>query len=155
MSDDAHRGGDLMDMAATGTKIPNDAGVMNTIPSKPNPHQMAENPSTQPGLGTMGGGDIAGAADNADDMPRSTKDSMGATGSVVTGTGDTLPAQVESKNLHFGANDPLAKGHDRYDKHARQKESDLERYAGEGAAVEAAPGEEKDTQDQIRDRKGL
>lgn len=55
---------------------------------------------------------------------------------------DQLPAEVESKRLHYGANDPLSKGHDRYDKHTRQKESDLERYAGEGAGVDLGPGEE-------------
>lgn len=79
---------------------------------------------------------------------------MGATGEVVTGTGDQLPAQVESKRLHFGANDPLSKGHDRYDKHTKQKESDLERYGGEGAGVDRAPGEENDDEDAVRDRKG-
>lgn len=43
----------------------------------------------------------------------------------------------------------------RYDKHSRQKESDLERYASEGAEAAAAPGEEEESQDTIRDRKGL
>lgn len=66
-----------------------------------------------------------------------------------------MPAQVESKRLHFGANDALAKGHDRVDKHARQNESDFERYQGEGAGVAAAPGEEEYGQDEVRDRKGL
>ena len=79
---------------------------------------------------------------------------MGATGEVITGTGDQLPAQVESKRLHFGANDPLSKGHDRYDKHTKQKESDLDRYADEGAGVDRAPGEENDDEDTVRDRKG-
>jgi hypothetical protein len=37
----------------------------------------------------------------------------------------------------------LSKGHDRYDKHSRQKESDLERYATEGPGVDLQPGEEK------------
>ena len=79
---------------------------------------------------------------------------MGATGEVITGTGDQLPAQAESKRLHFGANDPVSKGHDRDDKHRKQKESDLERYAGEGAGVDRAPGEEDDDEDAVRDRKG-
>ena len=82
-----------------------------------------------------------------------TKD-MGTTGEVITGTGDQLPAAAESKRMHFGANNPLAKGHDRYDKHARQKESDLERYAGEGAGVDVPPGEEGLSADEIRDSKG-
>lgn len=51
--------------------------------------------------------------------------------------------------------DPLAKGHDRYDKHARQKESDLERYQGEGAGADPAPGDEGLSQDEIRDKKGI
>ncbi|MCJ1481274.1 hypothetical protein MMC06_001431 [Schaereria dolodes] len=54
-----------------------------------------------------------------------TKD-IGSTGGVLTGTGDQLPAQTESKRLHMSANNPLSKGHDRYDKHTVQKESDLE-----------------------------
>jgi hypothetical protein len=80
---------------------------------------------------------------------------MGATGEVITGTGDQLPAQVESKRMHFGANEPLAKGHDRYHKHHKQNESDLERFAGEGAEVDEAPGEEREDQDTIRSKKGL
>lgn len=58
-------------------------------------------------------------------------------------TGDQLPAAVESKRLHFGANDPLSKGHDRYDKHSRQKESDIERYVSEGSGVDLQPSEDK------------
>jgi len=143
---DPRQGGDLSDMAATGTTMPNDAGRHNLIPSVPRPDQAAGS--------DLGAADTAGAADNASDMPRQFKD-MGATGEIITGTGDQLPAQVESKNLHFGANDPLSKGHDRYDKHSRQKESDLERYAGEGAEVDKAPGEEEDSQDSVRERKGL
>lgn len=45
----------------------------------------------------------------------------------------------------------MSKGHDRYDKHTKQKESDLERYAGEGAAVDKAPGEEELGQDEVRE----
>lgn len=80
------------------------------------------------------------------------KDSA-ATNEVITGTGDQLPAEVESKNLHFGANNPLAKGHDRYDKHTVDRESDIRRYAGEGVDADPAPGEEELPQDQIRDRR--
>jgi len=54
-----------------------------------------------------------------------------------------LPAAVESKRLHYGANEPLSKGHDRYDKHSRQKESDIERYASEGPGVDLQPSEDK------------
>lgn len=151
-SNDPHQGGDLFDMAADGTSIPNDAGNMNTIPSKPRPGE---------GEGTVNANrsPLADAASNAADIPRGVRD-MGATGEVETGTGyaflklslmtmlisvclrDQLPAQVESKRLHYGANDPLSKGHDRYDKHSRQKESDLERYANEGSGVDLQPSED-------------
>jgi len=134
-STDSKQGGDLFEMAKDGTSIPNDAGKMNTIPSVPRPGegegQVNANQSS-----------LAGAASNATDISRGVRD-MGATGEVETGTGDQLPAQAESKRLHYGANDPLSKGHDRYDKHSRQKESDLERYANEGPNVDLAPGEER------------
>ncbi|CAD0097546.1 unnamed protein product [Aureobasidium mustum] len=125
MPSDPHQGGDLSSMAATGTTMPNDAGNYNILPSVPNPEQADQ--STTGGLGSAS---LATAATNATDMPKASKD-IGATGEVVTGTGDQLPAQVESKNLHFGANNPLDKGHDRRDKHTVQKESDHERYAAE------------------------
>ena len=154
-SKDPHQGGDLFDMAAEGTSIPNDAGVMNIIPSKPRPGEAegSVNASQNP---------LAAAASNPADIPRGVRD-MGATGEVETGTGyvvleaglctieadllldfrDALPAQIESKRLHYSANNPLAKGHDRYDKHTRQKESDFERYAGEGPGVDLQPSEDK------------
>lgn len=145
-------GGDLSDMAVEGTTVPSDASKLNTIPSVPRPEQMAENPAYHKGF--INAADEAGAADNATDMPRQFKD-IGATSEVITGTGDQMPAQIESKNLHFGANDPLAKGHDRYYKHAKQKESDLERYQGEGAAADVPPGEAELNQDEVRDAKGI
>jgi len=48
---------------------------------------------------------------------------------TVTSTGDTMPSEVGSKNLHFLGNPDLSKGHARYDKHVRQKGSDQERGA--------------------------
>ncbi|MCJ1372328.1 hypothetical protein MMC20_003552 [Loxospora ochrophaea] len=149
-SSDPKQGGDLFDMAKDGTSIPNDAGQQNLIPSVPRPDQITD-PADDPN--NLGAANLAGAADNATDISRRTKD-MGTTGEVITGTGDQLPAAAESKRMHFGANNPLAKGHDRYDKHARQKESDLERYAGEGAGVDVPPGEEGLSADEIRDSKG-
>ncbi|KAG0650505.1 hypothetical protein D0Z07_3343 [Hyphodiscus hymeniophilus] len=133
-STDPHQGGDLFDMAAEGTSIPNDAGKMNIIPSKPRPGEAE---------GNVNGNQkpLADAASNPADIPRSVRD-MGATSEVETRTRDQLPAQVESKRLHFGANDPLSKGHDRYEKHSRQKESDLERYATEGSGVDLQPPED-------------
>ena len=55
----------------------------------------------------------------------------------MTGTGDTLPSEVGSKRLQNMTNPDLSKGHGRYDKHVRQKGSDMEHEASEG------PGEEE------------
>ncbi|KZF22245.1 hypothetical protein L228DRAFT_247893 [Xylona heveae TC161] len=94
MSSDAHTGGDLSDLAVKGTKIPNDAGIQNTIPSKPRPGQ-ADVTNTSGGLGAE---NLAGAAENPKDMPAGPVDT-GATGEVITGQGDQLPPGVEKK--HF------------------------------------------------------
>lgn len=56
---------------------------------------------------------------------------------------DQLPAQVEHTWLHYAAKNPLSNGHDRHDKHSRQKESDLERCAGEGPGVDLQPSEDR------------
>ena len=56
----------------------------------------------------------------------------------------------------MGANDPFSKGHDRMDKHRKHKESEFERYAGEGGEVDRAPGEEEEEevgQEEVRDRR--
>lgn len=121
-SNDAHKGGDLYDMAKDGTKIPNDAGKLNLIPSVPRPDQMDE--TNNAGLGDP---NLQTAADNPIDIARGNKD-MGATGEVVSGTGDQMPAGIESKRLHYGANQPAAKGHQRDAKHGKE-ESDIERFA--------------------------
>ncbi|KAI9840139.1 MAG: hypothetical protein M1837_001900 [Sclerophora amabilis] len=147
INSDPKAGGSITDMATSGTSIPNDAGVQRTIPSKPNPHQEA---ASQDPLTT--GTDLASAADNPADISRGTKD-IGPTGEVMTGTGDTLPPSTESKNLHVGASDPLSKGHDRYEKHSRQKESDLDRYAAAGTDVDVAPGEEGLDQESLKQRR--
>ena len=118
---------------------------MNLIPSVPRPDQISDD---------EGAADLAGAATNATDLPRGTRDT-GATGEVVTGTGDVLGANVESKRLHYGANNPSAKGHDRADKHSKQKESDLERYAGEGAELDGVPGDESIGGTKGREERGL
>ncbi|KAI9740085.1 MAG: hypothetical protein M1818_004836 [Claussenomyces sp. TS43310] len=132
---DAHQGGDLSDMAVKGTTMPNDAGKMNTIPSVPRPGEGEDE-----ALGNRA--PLAAAASNPVDIPRGYKD-IGSTGEVETGTGDQLPAEVEFKRLHHGANNPLAKGHDRYDKHTKQTESDLDRYATDGSNVDLQPNEDK------------
>lgn len=125
---DPHQGGSLADMAPEGTTIPNDAGKMNTIPSVPRPDQRGEHylydnegiaePST------------AMAADNATDLPRSTRD-RGQTGEVMTGTGDSLPASTESKRTFMGSNIPGGTGDTRDIKHHNQNRSKFDRYAKE------------------------
>ena len=92
MSTDPHQGGNLSDMAVTGTSIPNDAGAYETLPSVPDPEQASTNNRTATNL--------AGAADNATDMPKSSKD-IGATGEVITATGDQLPAQSGEQEFAF------------------------------------------------------
>lgn len=66
-SDDPHVGGSLSDMAVTGTKIPNDAGVQNIIPSVARPDQIS---STSGRDDDAGARDLAEAADNPSDIPR-------------------------------------------------------------------------------------
>ncbi|CEL06016.1 hypothetical protein BJX68DRAFT_271684 [Aspergillus pseudodeflectus] len=123
-----HQGGSLYDMAEKGTKIPNDAGLMNTIPSVPRPDQLAENPDYDyRGLGEPS---TAFAADNPTDMPRSTRD-LGFTGEVMTGTGNTFPAEGENAGNEIGANDPGAKGQLRTLKHETKNRSAFDRFAGE------------------------
>lgn len=78
-------------MAKDGTKIPNDAGKMRIIPSVPRPDQMDE--TNNQGLGDP---NLQTAADNAIDIARTSND-KGASGEVITGTGDQLPANIESK----------------------------------------------------------
>lgn len=85
MSQDPHQGGDLSDMAATGTTMPNDAGKMNIIPSVPRPGEGFDSATgitdTNSGEGTL-----AGAAHGGTDIPRVYTD-VSATGEVETGTG--------------------------------------------------------------------
>ncbi|EEA21827.1 hypothetical protein TMatcc_008751 [Talaromyces marneffei ATCC 18224] len=136
---DSHRGGTLSEMAPTGTTIPNDAGLQNTIPSKARPDQQGE--SHRFSYDGLAQANVASAADNATDMPRSARD-VGQTGEVMTGTGDSLPAEIETKNLHFQANDPGAKGHDRTLKHAVKNRGAFDKLVGEdpeGAHAVAEP----------------
>ena len=64
---DPKQGGDLFDMAKDGTTMPNDAGKHNLIPSVPRPDQITDSNSES---NNLGGIDVAGAADNATDIPR-------------------------------------------------------------------------------------
>jgi hypothetical protein len=97
---------------------------------------------------------LAHAADNAFDIPRSVND-RGQTGEVMTGTGDVLPSSVEKKNLDDANFDPRAKGHDQYAKHARQDNPMNSLKHGAGSHdVEAAPGEEEEGQDALLNKRG-
>ena len=73
----------------------------------------------------------------------------------MTGTGDSLPSQVDSKRLHNVpggvVHDPNAKGSTRYEKHIKGP-SDVEAGASEGPLVDRAPGEEDLTDEQAMDR---
>ena len=61
------QGGDLSDMAATGTSVPDDSAKPRIIPSVARPDQVTESASDPNDLGAS---DLASAADNASDMPR-------------------------------------------------------------------------------------
>ena len=61
------QGGSITDMAVDGTKVPDDAGAQYTIPSVPRPDQITD-PSHDPS--NLGATDLAGAADNAQDVSR-------------------------------------------------------------------------------------
>lgn len=73
----------------------------------------------------------------------------------MSGTGDTLPAQVDSKRLHDVpggvTHDPNAKGSTRYTHHIAQ-ESHLDKGASSGPQVDEAPGDENLTQEQAMDK---
>lgn len=60
--------------------------------------------------------------------------------SIITATGDAVPAEAASKRLHELGNPALSKGHARYDKHVRQKGSDYERGAAGGGEEEVRDG---------------
>lgn len=67
-SQDPHpQGGDLSDMAAEGTTVPQDAAQPRTIPSVARPGQITD-PTNDPN--NLGAADLAGAADNAQDISR-------------------------------------------------------------------------------------
>jgi len=150
---DPHEGGDLSSMAATGTTIPNDAGKHDLLPSVPHPTEQAENPAFHQNL--LASADQQGAVANTTDVSRTFQDD-GATGEVVSGTGDQLPAGVERKRL--GAEEsggPAAKGHSRDGKALGNRGERFDELASEGPEADAAPGEEELEQDEVREGKGL
>ena len=61
------QGGSITEMAVQGTKVPDDAGTQNTIPSVPRPDQITSSSEDSNDLGAT---DLAGAADNAQDISR-------------------------------------------------------------------------------------
>ncbi|KAJ5646451.1 hypothetical protein N7490_002823 [Penicillium lividum] len=102
----SHEGGSLTDMAPNGTSIPNTAGKQNIIASIPRPDQRIESYVCYGGLPQP---TSAMAADNTTEMPRSISD-RGETGEVMTGTGDSMPAGVESKLPYIGKDIPRRSG---------------------------------------------
>jgi len=143
------QGGDINDMATSGTTVPEDSAAPRIIKSVPNPgleRQIQDGDYND-------SGDLAGAATNATDIPRSVGDSA-ATGEVDTLTGNSVGGAVESKRLHTSAgNSDLAKGSLRMEKHARNEGSELDKLQGDGPNVEAAPGEEELSQEELRNRR--
>ena len=61
------QGGSLSDMAVDGTKVDPSAAKPRIIPSKPRPGQATD---TFDDPNDLGASDLAGAADNAGDIPR-------------------------------------------------------------------------------------
>ncbi|KAL8948085.1 MAG: hypothetical protein Q9222_005703, partial [Ikaeria aurantiellina] len=101
------QGGSLSDMAVSGTSVPSDSATQRTIPSVPRPDQQTFSKDDPNDLGSS---DLAGQADNIDDMPKSTRDTA-PTSTIVTATGDTVPSEAASKRMHELGNPDLSKGH--------------------------------------------
>jgi hypothetical protein len=74
---------------------------------------------------------------------------------VLTGTGDALPGQVDSKRLHNVpggvTHDDNAKGSTRYTEHIRQPDA-LGQGQSDGGAIDKAPGDESLTDEQAKDK---
>ena len=74
----------------------------------------------------------------------------------MTGTGDAMPSQTDSKRLHNVpggvTHDPQAKGSTRFEKHKVQSGGDVEFGAGEGPQVDRAPGDEQLSDNQAMDK---
>jgi len=142
-------GGDILDMAQKGTTVPDDSAVPRTIPSKPRPGEAADHDDPN----QLGGRTLADAATNPGDIPRTTKDT--AVNEVLTGTGDALPPQIDSKRMHNVpggvTHDAKSKGSTRYTEHSVQQ-NDFVKGASAGAGVEKAPGQEDLTDEQAADK---
>ena len=108
--------------------MPNDAGLQRLIPSLPRPDQLSQNSQyDNEGLGEP---TTTLSVDNMTDLPRSTRD-VGMTGEVVSGTGDSINAEIESKRLQIGANGPGFRGDVRNLKHANLSRGAFDRSAKE------------------------
>jgi len=142
-------GGDLFDLAEKGTTVPEDSAKPRFIPSVPRPDQIAS--ETDPNA--LGGRSLAEAADNASDIPRSAKDISAQ--DVLTGTGDTLPATVDSKRLHNVpggvTHDNVAKGSTRMTAHKAQP-NNFGGGASDGPKTDKAPGQEDLSDEQAMDQ---
>ncbi|KIW71208.1 hypothetical protein PV04_03399 [Phialophora macrospora] len=142
-------GGDLFDMAQKGTKVPEDSAQPRTIPSVARPDQVASEFDPN----ALGGRTLAAAADNAGDIPRTTRDTSAQ--DVLTGTGDTLPATVDSKRMHAVpggvTHDPFAKGSTRMTEHKVQPNS-FGGGASDGPQTDRAPGQEDLSDEAAMDR---
>jgi hypothetical protein len=82
---------------------------------------------------------------------------QGPTGEVISGTGDQINSNIEKKNLDDADKVPQAKGHDQYAKHVAKQQSEFDENSGRVRAshdVEAAPGEELLTQDELLKKRG-
>lgn len=73
----------------------------------------------------------------------------------MSGTGDALPSQIDSKRLHNVpggvTHDPEAKGSTRYTAH-HVTQNDFDKGAGAGSAVDRAPGDENLTNAEAADK---
>jgi hypothetical protein len=107
--------------------------LQNTIPSVPRPDQKERR--QQKGRGEteeqlLEDRDFE-QADNPQDMPRSARDTGLPSREVVSGTGDTMPDEIESKRMHFGTGDPGAKGSLRTYKHEVHRQTRFNKPAAE------------------------
>ena len=136
-TNDPHQGGTLSQLAE-GTSMPNDAGLQRLIPSVPRPDQRSEN--TQFDNQGLAEPTSTLAVDNPTDLPRSTRD-VGMSGEVITGTGDSLNAEVESKRTQIGANAPGFRGDVRMLKHANLSRGAFDRGAKEDGGSFEVVGE--------------
>lgn len=86
-------------------------------------------------------------------MHQTTQDTAGS--EVITGTGDALPSQIDSKRLHNVpggvTHDPIAKGSTRMTAH-KTTESDFVTGASDGPLADRAPGQEQLSDEQVMDQ---